>query len=153
MKNRGGYLRGPWWRYDNDDETETRRCYVVAWGNIVRQPSETFKDLRSIKFVIKTGRGAGRNEKFLVCTSYGESLNTVIMAAMERDDIVFCAGTWVERLKSKTKKGVKPTYEMRVHFIVPLALVEFMLEMYSNPNIGKMIEDYKNEDADVWESD
>ncbi len=151
--NVGGYLRGPWWRYLSDDETETRRCYVIAWGHIVKQPSEKFKDLRSIKFVIKTGRGAGREEKHLVCVGYGEQIATIVMRAMEKGDIVLCAGTWVEKLKSKTKKGVKPTYEMRVNIIVPMELVGFLLDMYSTPAIMGAVEARQNEDADVWESD
>lgn len=151
--NVGGYLRGPWWRYQSDDETKTRRCFVIAWGNIVNEPSEKFKDLRSIRFAIKTGRGAGRNEKHLVCVGYGERLSTVVMRAMEKGDIVLCAGTWVESMQSKTKKGVKATYEMRVNFIIPFGLIGFLLDLYSMPDMQNKVEDYHNEDADVWESD
>lgn len=146
-------MRGPWWRHKGDDETETRRCYVIAWGNIVKNPRETYKDLRSIKFAIKTGRGAGREEKYLVCVAYGEQQSTVIMSAMEKGDVVCVFGTWVERMKSKTKKGIKPTYECRVNFIIPQGLVAFLLDMYATQDIKKMVEDYKNADADVWESD
>lgn len=150
--NVGGYLRGPWWRYLSDDEEKTRRCYVIAWGHIVKEPSEKFKDLRSIKFVIKTGRGSGRTEKHLVCVGYGERTSAVVMRAMEKDDVVFCAGTWVEK-QSKTKKGIHPTYEMRVNFIIPMGLIGFLLDLYSTPQITGAVEGRRNEDADVWESD
>lgn len=151
--NVGGYLRGPWWRYTGDDETETRRCYVIAWGYIVMNPQETYKNMRSVKFVLKTGRGAGRAEKYLVCRAYGEQICTVIASAMEKGDIVCILGTWTESLKSKTKKGVKPTYECRANFIIPQGLVGFLMDMYSTEGIKNFIEEYKNADSDVWESD
>lgn len=149
----GGYLRGPWWRFRSDDETETRRCYVLAWGPIVKQPVDLYKKgLRSIRFVIKTGRGAGRNEKHLVCVCYGEKLSAVIMQAMERGDIVMALGTWVENLKPKTKKK-NPTYEMQVGFIVPLGLIGYLIDLYSTQEIQEAVERHRNEDADVWESE
>lgn len=151
--NVGGYLRGPWWNYTGDDETKTRRCFVIAWGNIVMQPTDSFKETRAVKFVIKTGRGAGRSEKHLVCMGYGEMISTTVMRAMEKGDVVFVAGTWVEKLKSKTKKGIKPTYEMQVHFIIPQGLIGFLLDLYSTPTITGAVEARQNEDADVWESD
>jgi len=151
--NVGGYLRGPWWRYQTDDEDQTRRCFVIAWGNIVKEPSEKFKDLRSIKFVIKTGRGAGRSEKHLVCVGYGEQMSAVVMRAMEKGDVVFVAGTWVEKMKSRTKKGIHPTYEMRVNFIIPMGLVGFLLDLYATPAITGAVEEHRNGEADVWESD
>ena len=154
MKNHGGYLLGPWWRYTDDEETETRRCYVVAWGNIVNEPQDNYKKgLRSIKFSIKTGRGAGRNEKHLVCAAYGEKHTAVVMRAMERGDIVLCAGTWVEHLKVKTKKGIKKTYEMQVNFIIPFGLITFLLDLYVMPEFQQKIEAYHNEDADPFEYD
>ncbi len=153
-KNLGGYLRGPWWRYMNDEENSVRRCYVIAWGQIVKEPIDLFqKNLRSIRFVIKTGRGAGRNEKHLLCVGYGDKMATVIMRAMEKGDVVLCAGTWVEREKVKTKKGVHPIYEMQVHFVVPLGIVPFILDLYASDEIQGVIENYRNADADVWESD
>lgn len=151
--NIGGYLRGPWWRYNREDETKTRRCFVIAWGNIVKDPAEKFKDLRSIKFAIKTGRGAGRNEKHLVCVGFGERISTVIMRAMERGDVVLIAGTWVEKLDTKTKKGIHPTYECHVNFIIPQGLIGFLLDLYASPQAQKIVEDRKNEDADPWESE
>ena len=150
--NVGGYIRGPWWRYQDEPNEKTRRCFVVAWGNIVRAPEEKYKDLRIIRFAIKTGRGAGRNEKHLVCVSYGERLTAVVMRALEKDDVVFCAGTWVETTY-KTKKGEKPMYEMRVNFIFPLGLVGFLLDLYAAPAARQMIAEHQNEDADTWESD
>lgn len=151
--NVGGYLRGPWWNYTGDDETKTRRCFVIAWGNIVLQPTESFKDTRAVKFVIKTGRGAGRSEKHLVCMGYGEMISTTVMRAMEKGDIVLVAGTWVEKLKSKTKKGIKPTYEMQVHFIVPQEAIALLLNVLSLPQITEALKQWENADADVWESD
>ena len=150
--NIGGYLRGPWWRYQDTDDEKTRRCYVIAWGNIVTDPEEKFEKLRLIRFAIKTGRGAGRNEKHLVCVGYGERVSAVVMRAMEKGDVVFCAGTWVETTY-KTKKGVKPMYEMRVNFIFPMGLVGFLLDLYTTPAVKQMVEERQNEDADVWESD
>lgn len=150
--SQGGYIRGPWWRYREDEET-TRHCFVLAWGNIVREPTDLYKqDLRSIRFVIKTGRGAGRTEKHLVCAAYGDQMSAVVMRAMEKGDIVLVAGTWVEK-QTKTKKGVKPIYEMRVNFIIPLGLISFLLELYATPDITSAVEARRNEDADVWESD
>ena len=154
MRSFGGYLRGPWWRYAGDDETETRRCFVIAWGNIVKDPQDNYKDgHRSIRFVIKTGRGANRSEKHLVCVAYGDRISAVIMRAMEKCDIVLCAGTWVEKLKVKTKKGIKKMYECQVNFIVPLDLVRFLLDLYSLPELQKSVADYRNAEADPWESD
>lgn len=150
--NVGGYIRGPWWRYQDEPNEKTRRCFVVAWGNIVRAPEEKYKDLRIIRFAIKTGRGAGRSEKHLVCVSYGERLTAVVMRALEKDDVVFCAGTWVETTY-KTKKGEKPSYEMRVNFIFPLGLVGFLLDLYGTPAAQQMIADREDEAPDEWESD
>ena len=151
--NSGGYLRGPWWRYQQDDD-KTRRCFVIAWGQIVREPSEKYKDLRTVRFAIKTGRGAGRNEKHLVCVSWGESQNAVIMRAMEKGDVVLCAGTWVETSYIAKKKGVRrTTYEMQVNFILPYALVGFLLDLYGTPQITEAVLERQNEDADIWESD
>lgn len=109
--------------------------------------------MRSIRFVIKTGRGANRNERHLLCVSYGEDINTVIMAAMEKGDVVFCAGTWSER-EHKNKKGEKKrTYEMRVNFILPFALVGFLFDLYGTPSISDAVQARQDEDADIWESD
>lgn len=152
MTNVGGYLRGPWWRYADEPEEKTRRCFVIAWGNIIKNPKEVYKDLRVIRFAIKTGRGAGRNEKHLVCVSYGERLTAVVMRALEKGDIVLVCGTWVET-QSKTKKGVKPTYECRVNFIIPLGLIGFLLDLYALPQLHRMVEERQEEDADQWEGD
>ena len=151
--NVGGYLRGPWWRYVGSDKETTKRCFVIAWGNIVAEPNERFKDLRSIRFAIKTGRGAGRSEKHLVCAGYGERMSTVVMRAMEKGDIVLVCGTWTENVESKTKKGVKPTYECKVNFIFPLSLVGFLLDLYCTPAIRKMVDEHKGGEADPFESD
>ena len=151
--NVGGYLRGPWWRYQSDEETEARRCFVIAWGNIVTETRERYKNTRMVSFAIKTGRGAGRNEKHLRCVAYGERITSVVMRAMEKGDVVFCAGTWVENLKSKTKKGIKTTYEMRVNFIIPLGLVGFLLDLYSTPQIMEQVMEHQNEESDIWEGD
>lgn len=153
MSARGGYLRGPWWRYQSDEEDKARRCYVAAWGTIVKMPKETFKDVRKIQFVIKTGRGAGRNEKYLVCVAFGETLAAVVMRAMEKGDTVLVCGTWVENLKSKTKKGIKTTYECRVDMVIPQGLVNFLLDLYSTPEIQRAVMERQNEEADPWESD
>ncbi|MBR7150408.1 MAG: hypothetical protein IKD01_05270 [Oscillospiraceae bacterium] len=151
--NVGGYIRGPWWRYITDDEEKVRRCFVVAWGNVVANPSETYKDQSIVRFTIKTGRGAGRNEKHLNCVAFGVQISAVIMRAMERGDVVFCAGTWTEKSGVKTKKGVKPIYEMRVNFIVPLGLMGFLLDLYGTPEITSLVQARQDEDADPWEGD
>ncbi len=151
--NVGGYLRGPWWTCERDAETQTRRCFVIAWGNIVTQPKEKFRETRAVQFAIKTGRGAGRSEKHLVCVCFGETHSAVVMRAMEHGDVVLVCGTWVERLKSRTKKGIKPTYECRVNFIIPQGLLAFLLDLYSTPSITSAVEERQNEDSDVWESD
>ena len=150
--NVGGYIRGPWWRYPNEPEEKTRRCFVIAWGGIVLDPKETYKDLRIIRFAIKTGRGAGRNEKHLVCVGYGERLTAVIMRALEKGDVVLVAGTWVET-QTKTKKGTKPIYECRVNFIIPQGLIGFLLDLYATPQAQRMVEERQNMDADPWEND
>lgn len=149
----GGYIRGPWWQFTGDDESATRRCYVIAWGQIVTDPQEKYKDLRVIRFAIKTGRGAGRNEKHLVCVGYGEQLTAVIMRALERGDTVFVAGTWVEHQRVKTKKGIKQSYEMQVRFIVPQEAIALLLNVLSLPQITEALKQRENADADVWESD
>lgn len=152
-QNVGGYLRGPWWRYHSDEDARARRCFVVAWGHIVKQPKDQMhNDLRSIEFVIKTGRGSGRNEKHLVCKAYGETISAVVMRAMEKGDIVFVAGTWRE-YQYRNKKGDAMRYEAQVNFIVPLGLVEFLLELYSTNGVQQIVDNYRNADADVWESD
>ena len=152
--NAGGYLRGPWWRYVGSDKETTRRCFVIAWGRIVRQPLEwVHDDKRTIKFVIKTGRGADRNEKHLLCAAYGNTIVTTVMSAMEREDVVFVAGTWTEKLSKTKKRGVHPTYECRVNFIVPCGLIGFLLRLYATPAAQKMVEDYANEAPDPWESE
>lgn len=149
--NVGGYIRGPWWKYTEDKET-TRRCFVIAWGNVVKTPKEDYKDLRRVKFIIKTGRGAGRNERHLVCVSYGEMQSTVIMGAMEKGDIVLVFGTWIESVYN-TKKGRKTSYEMKVNFIIPQGLVFFLLNLYSAGNVQQIVDAYENEEADPFESD
>lgn len=153
MTGDGGYLRGPWWAYQGEDPMEIRRCFVIAWGKIVKQPYQAFRDTRQIQFVIKTGRGAGREEKHLVCEGWGDRTSTIVMQAMEKGDLVLCAGTWVERRNVKTKKGVKPIYKMEVHFIVPMELVGFTHELYGVPDIHHMINLHRDGQADPWESD
>ena len=152
-RNVGGYLRGPWWRHTDDESNSARRCFVIAWGNIVKQPKDQMHhDLRVIEFVIKTGRGAGRNEKYLVCKAYGETIAAVVMRAMEKGDIVFVAGTWRE-YKYQSKKGEKMRYEAQINFIIPFCLIAFLLELYATDGVQKLVDDYRNADADVWESD
>lgn len=125
---------------------------MIAWGAIVRDPNEKYKDLRMIRFIIKTGRGANRKEKYLVCIGYGERLSTVVMRAMEKGDVVLVAGTWVETV-IKTKKGEKTVYECQVNFIIPQGLIGFLLDLYSMPHLRQMVENRDNEEADIWESD
>lgn len=151
--NVGGYIRGPWWKYLDDDDSKTRRCFVVAWGNIVNEPKESFKDTRAVKFAIKTGRGAGRNEKHLVCVCYGETQCSVVMRAMERGDVVLVCGTWTEKLLSRTKKGIKPTYECRVNYIIPQGLIAFLLNLYATPSITDAVKEHAEAEADPWEGD
>lgn len=151
--NVGGYLRGPWWKYRDDDETQTRRCYVVAWGNIVNETREYYKETRAVKFAIKTGRGAGREEKHLSCVCYGDTNSSVVMRAMERGDVVLVCGTWTEKLKSRTKKGIKPTYECRVNFIIPQGLIAFLLDLYGTPSITDAVKERAEEESDPWEGD
>lgn len=102
--------------------------------------------------MIKTGRGAGRNEKHLVCVGYGEQTSSVVMRAMEKGDAVFVAGTWNERV-SRTKKGLSTTYEMRVNFIIPQGLVGFLLDLYCTPSIAEEVRKRADEPPDKWESD
>ena len=146
-------MRGPWWRYSGDDEEKTRRCFVIAWGNVVVSPKEEFKDLRSVKFAIKTGRGADRNERHLVCVAYGKGIVPVIARAAERGDMILACGTWVEKLKSRTKKGIHPTYECHVKFVIPLGLIGFLYDLYCLPDLHRKIEERNNDAPDGWESD
>ena len=149
----GGYLRGPWWRYLSDDTAKTRRCFVIAWGEIIKEPIENFRnDVHSVQFAIRTGRGEGRNEKSLYCVAYGNTFVSLIAKAMERHDVVLLCGIWTER-KYKTKKGDSMSYECKVGFIIPQGLVAFLLDMYSSGKVQNMMDEYYNEDADVWESD
>ena len=129
-RNIGGYIRGPWWKYIGHDDEKTRRCFVIAWGHLVKDPKETYKNLRTIRFVLKTGRGAGRNEKHLACVAYGEELAATIMSALEKNDVVAVFGTWTER-PIHTKKGEKSVYECTVNFVVVQALIGFLLELFS----------------------
>lgn len=159
----GGYIRGPWWWYTDDDHNAVRRCFVIAWGHVALIP-ETRKDYRRISFALKTGRGPaggkdqygrpdGHNEKYLVCDAFGESIVSTVIRALERKDIVLCAGQWVERMSQTKKHGRKWTYAMRVNFIFPLGLVGFLLDLYSTPEITAAVERRRNEAPDVWESD
>ena len=152
MVNDGGYLRGPWWCYNGEDPHDIRRCFVIAWGHIVKQPHEMFENLRCIQFIIKTGRGAGREEKHLLCEGTGDQISTIVMRAMDKGDVVCCMGTWEERLNVQTKKGVKRMFKMKVHFIIPQGLVGFGLDLYGLSELHKMIEEHQNEAADPWES-
>ena len=153
MANVGGYLRGPWWRYMSRDDEKVRRCFVAAWGSIVRAPSDKYESTNSTRFVIKTGRGAGRNEKHLACVSYGERMARVVAQACEKDDVVFVCGTWVETIKKNRKDEVVPVYECHVNIIIPMGLVGFLLDLYSTPEIRQAVNRWKDGAADPWESD
>ena len=178
MRSPGGYIRGPWWKYQSDDEERVRRCFVIAWGYIVKDPDERYSEKRNsslIRFVLKTGRGANRNEKHLVCVSWGEKETAIIMRSMEKGDLVLCAGTWVERAKKGANlKTDKPVYEMHTNYIVPVARISFLLELYTISQrmkgidlpkflYGLYMDEHLNavamrnaridEDSDVWESD
>lgn len=136
--NLGGYIKGPWWRYDKEGPDVTRRCYVIAWGNIVRPPDEKMIDTRLTKFAIRTGMGADKASKFLLCTSYGEQQHTTIIQALERQDVILTGGTWTERIVG-TKNGKKKVYEMRVGFIFPLGLLNLLLDIQrADSRIGGM---------------
>lgn len=179
MRSPGGYIRGPWWRYKKEMEDERiRRCFVIAWGYIVKDPDEHYSEKRNsslIRFILKTGRGANRNEKHLVCVSWGEKESAIIMRSMEKGDLVLCAGTWVERTKKSKRQGGKevPVYEMHTNYIVPLGLISFVLDLYvisqrmkgiDLPKFiyGLYMDEHMNatamrnaridDDADVWES-
>lgn len=152
--NVGGYLRGPWWQYKSrDPETKTRRCFVTAWGNIVREPSEKYESQSITRFVIKTGRGEGRNEKHLACCAYGDRMARVIANACEKGDVVFICGTWVETTRKNRNGKVVPVYECHVNIMIPMGLIGFLLDLYATPEIRKMVAEYKEADADPWESD
>lgn len=150
--NIGGYIRGPWWRYNEDGE-KIRRCFVIAWGNIVKNPVEWYSGSSAIKFVIKCGRGAGRNEKHLLCVGYGDQMSSVVMRAMEKGDAVLVCGTWNENSEKKTKRGITTVYECRVNFIIPQGLLGYLLDLYSTPEARQMVNRHKDAVADPWESD
>ena len=153
-RNVGGYLLGPWWRYHSDENNNARRCFVIAWGNIVKNPKDQMhNDLRVIEFVVKTGRGSGRNEKHLVCKAYGETIAAVVMRAMEKGDIVFVAGTWREYQYKNKKGNTMLRYEAQINFIIPFGLIAFLLDLYATDGVQKLVDNYRNADADVWESD
>ena len=170
--NVGGYIRGPWWRYNTDDE-KSRRCFVVAWGNIVKEPSEKYESLSITRFIIKTGRGAARNERHLACCAYGDRMARVIANACEKGDVVFLCGTWIENTRKNKKGATVVVYETHVNILIPMGLIGFLLDLFSvsvNTEIGlarfiyglyldpkmrgiamKNIREY--EEADIWESD
>lgn len=135
MRSPGGYIRGPWWRYKSGDDERVRRCFVIAWGYLVKDPNEYYSEKRSstmIKFILKTGRGANRNEKHLVCVSWGEKEAAIVMRSTEKGDLVLCAGTWVERIQKSKRQGKEvPVYEMHTNYIVPLGLISFVLDLYN----------------------
>lgn len=149
----GGYIRGPWWRYDGDEEAHRRRCYVICWGEIVREPSDTMRNKRQFKFAVKIGRGAERESKYLLCSTYGDSMNSRIMREMEKGDIVLCAGVWTENEAAKTKKGIKKTYEMAAHFCIPLELVWLGITFLKTDEIKKILDGFLQGDADPFEWD
>ena len=151
--NVGGYLRGPWWRYIYRDDEKTRRCFVVAWGNIVREPSEIYQNTSITRFVLKTGRGAGRNEKHLACVTYGERMANVVAKACEKGDVVYLCGTWVETIRKVKKGGEAPVYECHVNILIPMGLIGFLLDLYSTPEAQQMVNRHKDAVPDVWESD
>ena len=151
--NVGGYLRGPWWRYLWKDDEKVRRCFVAAWGNIVLQPSESYDGASATRFVIKTGRGAGRNEKHLACVSYGDRMARVVANACEKGDIVFVCGTWVETTKKNRKDEVVPVYECNATIVIPMGLIGFLLDLYCTPEIRQAVNRWKDGAADPWESD
>ena len=173
VPNVGGYIRGPWWHYARDDPKKDRRLYAIAWGAVAAEPREQYKDLSMVRFAIKTGRGAEKNERHLKCVSYGEKQSTVIMRAMERGDAVFVAGTWIEKPQAKTKKGVHPIYELMVHIIIPMPFITLMHELFSvstkmetglprflyglymDDNLRKLAEKNadKYDEADPWEQE
>lgn len=150
--NVGGYLRGPWWKYNEDNET-TKRCFVVAWGNVVIEPSEKYLDKRITRFTIKTGRGAGRNERHLHCVSYGDRMARVIANACERGDVIFLAGTWVEITRKNKKGNLAQVYEARVNILIPMGLIGFLLDLYSTPEARQMVNRWRDGQSDPWESD
>lgn len=155
--NVGGYIRGPWWRYILKDDEKTRRCYVVAWGNIVIEPLERYQETSVTRFTIKTGRGAGRNERYLHCVSYGDRMANIVAKACERGDVVFLCGTWVETQKTpkkgKNKGKTIPVYECHVNILVPMGLIGFLLDLYATPEALQMVNRHKDAVPDVWESD
>jgi hypothetical protein len=151
--NVGGYLRGPWWRYMTGDDEKTRRCFVVAWGNIVRAPSEKYESLNITRFVIKTGRGAGRNERHLACCAYGDRMARVIANACEKGDVVFLCGTWVETTRTNKKGKTVTVYECHTNILIPIGLIGFLLDLYCTPEIRQAVNRYKDGMQDPWESD
>ena len=182
--NPGGYFRGPWWRYVGSDKETTRRCFVAAWGNIVKMPREKMgkvphpefdEEKRSdiTYFVIKTGRGANRNEKHLSCYTCGDNDANRIARSSSKADIVLCLGTWTEEQKVNRKKQLVPVYQAKINFIINFGHIGFLhrlyekhrrLEMgmdrfiyglYLDPNIRAIAEKNaaKDDEADPWETD
>lgn len=153
MKNVGGYIRGPWWRNRGEEADGTRRCFVIAWGDVVRSPDEKYKDRRMVRFAVKTGRGADKSEKYLVCVAYGEQTADVIVRAIERGDVVLVCGTWVEK-PYENKKGKRiMRYECQVHYVIPQGLIGFLLDLYSTPQIAEQVKNRLEEEPDAWEGD
>lgn len=152
MTNVGGYIRGPWWRYLQKDE-KTRRCFVAAWGNIVKEPRDKYESTNITRFIIKTGRGSGRNEKHLVCVAFGDRMARVIASACEKGDVVFVCGTWVETMRKNRHNEVVPVYECHTNIIIPMGLIGFLLDLYSTPEIRQAVNRYKDGASDPWESD
>lgn len=151
--NVGGYLRGPWWRYLPDGEN-TRRCFVIAWGNICKEPKEIFRnDTSATHFLIKTGRGAGRNEKHLACVAYGERMANIVARSLQKGDIVICAGTWNETVRKNRKGKMVPVYDAKIDIIIPMSLIHSLMEMASTPEIYQAVNRWKDGAADPWESD
>ena len=72
---------------------------------------------------------------------------------MERGDVVFCCGTWNEITRPNRNKKIVPVYEAVINILIPMGLIGFLLDLYSLPELHKLISDRNNDDADVWESD
>lgn len=163
MSNIGGFFCGkPLPPKEGEDAERIVRQYAFVWGRAIKDAEDKTVKARSVTFYVKYGEEPNRlysgqkgerrvNGKFLKCQASGTSSVAAVMAAIEKGDIVLCFGRTTRR-NTRTQRGDKWLYQMKVDVIIPMGLISFLLRLYASAGIQAILDAEDNEAPDAWEN-
>lgn len=132
-KGTGGYFTGKEFWGESEDPNRVRRAYAIAWGKVVKQPSE--KDMGSgmQRVCIRY-----RAKRYIMLDAWGDGPAAKVMRNLTDGDYVFCVGQFVRQL-SNTKHGEKWTFSIHADIIFTAEMMGFLYRLLDSRILGELL--------------